>query len=81
MADNLRIKTSVRLSEELLMAIDHHTQQYKKSRSDFIEMALWTFIRQLIRDELNMKDLDIINQRADYLNQEADDVLSYQVQI
>jgi metal-responsive CopG/Arc/MetJ family transcriptional regulator len=78
---NQTVKTYVKLSEELLKAIEQHTQQYKKSRSDFIETAVWAFIKQLVRNEINASDLDIINKRADYLNQEADDVLSYQVQI
>ena len=47
--------------------------------SDFIETAVWTFIGQLIRDEQNARDLEIINRRADFLNQEAADVLAYQV--
>jgi len=81
LTDNPKIKTSVSLSEELLRAIDKQTRQYKKSRSEFIESALWTFIGQLIRDELNARDLEIINQRAEYLNKEADDVLAYQVRI
>jgi hypothetical protein len=43
--------------------------------------AVWSFIKQLMRHEFNAKDLDIINRRADYLNQEAEDVLAYQVRI
>jgi hypothetical protein len=32
----------------------------------------------MIGDEMNARDLEIINRRADYLNKEAADVLSYQ---
>lgn len=75
----MKIKTSVTLSEELIKEVDRHAKQFSKNRSDFIEKAVWAFIRQLIRDELNARDLEIINRRADYLNEEASDVLSYQV--
>jgi len=36
------------------------------------------FIGQLIRNEQNARDLEIINRRADFLNQQASDVLEYQ---
>ena len=75
----MKIKTSITLTEELVKAIDRRAKQYKKNRSDFIEAAVWAFIGQLIRDELNAKDLEIINRRADFLNQEASDVLAFQV--
>lgn len=74
----MKIKTSITLSEDLLEAIDQRSVQFK-NRSDFIEAAIRAFIAQIIRDEQNAKDLAIINQRADRLNQEAADVLAYQV--
>ena len=74
----MKVKTSITLSEELLKAIDKRVKQYK-NRSDFIEAAVWAFIGQMIRDEQNARDLEIINRRADHLNQEAADVLTYQV--
>ena len=75
----MRVKTSITLSEDLLKAVDHCTSQQRKTRSDFIETAVRTFIEQLTRDEQNARDLEIINQNADSLNQEAADVLEYQV--
>lgn len=75
----MKIKTSITLSEELLEAVDKRTKQHKKTRSDFIERAVWAFIAQLIRNEQNARDLEILNRRADFLNQEASDVLEYQV--
>jgi len=44
----------------------------------FIEAALRAFIAQMARDEQNARDLAVINRRADYLNQEAIDVLTYE---
>jgi metal-responsive CopG/Arc/MetJ family transcriptional regulator len=75
----MKIKTSITLSEELLKAVDKRTRQQKKTRSDFIETAVWAFLQQLIRDEQNARDLEIINRHADFLNKEAEDVLAYQV--
>ena len=74
----MRVKTSITLPEDLLKAIDQHSEHYK-SRSEFVEAALWAFITQTIRNEQNARDVQIINQRADHLNEEAADVLAYQV--
>ena len=74
----MKVKTSVTLSEDLVEAIDKRSGLFK-NRSDFIEAAVRAFIAQMIRAEQNAKDLAIINQRADRLNQEAADVPEYQV--
>ncbi len=77
----MKVKTSITLSEDLLDLIDKRARSFKTNRSDFIEVAVSAFIQQQIRDEQNAKDLDIINRRADYLNEEAADVLNYQVRL
>lgn len=74
----MKVKTSITLSEDLLEAIDRQSARFK-NRSEFIEAAVRAFIAQLVRDERNARDLAIINQRADRLNEEAADVLAYQV--
>lgn len=74
----MKIKTSITLSEDLLATIEKRSGQFK-NRSDFIETAIRAFIKQMIREEQNAKDLAIINQQADRLNREAVDVLTYQV--
>ena len=76
----MKVKTSVTLSNELIEAIDKYGQPYK-NRSDFIEAAIWAFIKQIIRDQENARDIEIINRNADRLNAEALDVLAYQVQL
>ena len=50
-----------------------------KNRSLFLEKAAWEYIAKLRRAQRNARDIDIINQRADYLNHEVVDALSYQV--
>ncbi len=76
----MKIKTSITLSEDLLKAIDRYAKEYN-NRSEFIEEAVRAFISQLIRKQQDARDLEIINRRADYLNQEATDVLTYQVDL
>jgi len=73
----MKIKTSITLSGEVLAAIDLHIGEYK-SRSEFLETAAQKFIVQLARKEAEQRDLEIINCRADSLNAEAEDVLTYQ---
>lgn len=76
----MKVKTSITLSKDLLRAVDRLSRRYK-NRSEFIEAALQTYIAQIARDEQNAKDLEIINQHADSLNEEALDVLDYQVSL
>jgi metal-responsive CopG/Arc/MetJ family transcriptional regulator len=73
----MKIKTSITLSEDLVKVIDEYAKEYN-NRSEFIEEAVRVFIRQLMRSQQDARDLEIINHRADYLNQEAMDVLAYQ---
>lgn len=77
----MKVRISITLPEELLKAIDRCAKRYRKNRSDFIEGVVRAFIDQMIREEQNARDLEIINRRADHLNQEATDVLAYQVSL
>ena len=74
----MKTKTSITLSEQLLVAVDKHAQGFK-SRSSFIEAAVLFFLADLERRKTELQDLEIINRRADSLNDEAADVLGYQV--
>jgi len=76
----MKIKTSITLSDEILKAIDLCVGEYK-SRSEFLETAARKFIVELARKEAEHRDLEIINRRADSLNAEAEDVLTYQVSL
>ena len=74
----MKIKTSVTLSETVLVAIDRYAGK-DANRSEFIENAVRSYIAALIRRQQNARDLAIINRRAARLNREAKDVLGYQV--
>jgi len=49
------------------------------NRSEFIEKAVKDYVERQIQREKDLEDLDILNKKADKLNKEAEDVLSYQV--
>ena len=74
----MKVKTSITLSKDLLKAIDEKLGT-DSNRSEFIEAAILAFIAQMIRNEQNARDLEILNRSAEHLNQEASDVLEYQV--
>lgn len=76
----MKVKTSVTLSEELVGRLDKLTSHYG-TRSAIIEQAILAFIAAHERKQRDARDLDIINRRADALNAEASDVLSYQVEL
>ena len=74
----MKVKTSITLPADLLTAIDNQADSFK-NRSDFIEAAVRTFLAQRQREAREARDLAIINERADRLNDEAAEVLEYQV--
>ena len=74
----MKIKTSVTLSDTLLVDIDRHAGK-AANRSEFIETAVRSYIAALVRQQQNLRDLAIINRRATRLNREAMDVLEYQI--
>lgn len=51
------------------------------NRSQFIEEAVKEYIVQRTRTKRELDDLAILNSKADKLNKEAADVLSYQVDL
>jgi metal-responsive CopG/Arc/MetJ family transcriptional regulator len=73
----MKIRTSVTVDKRLLDTVDKLSG--KNDRSHFIEAALRAYVAHLIRHKQNAKDLAVINERADELNEEALDVLDYQV--
>jgi metal-responsive CopG/Arc/MetJ family transcriptional regulator len=74
----MKVKTSITLSEDVLAAVDQLAGTHQ-NRSAFIEAAVRAFIADLERQKRNARDLEIINRCEAALNEEALDVLSYQV--
>ncbi len=73
----MREKTSITLSSDLLAEIDRQAGK-KASRSAFIESVLREYFREMARQAIHARDLELINTNADYLNREARDVQRYQ---
>ena len=74
----MKVKTSITLSEDLVKILSRYAAD---NRSEFIEKALRSFIAQLARNEKTERDIRIINDKAEALNAEAEDVLAYQVKL
>ncbi len=76
----MKVKTSITLSMDLLKEIDTMTKE-KSNRSAFIEAALRSYLKKKRKEIREKKDFDILNKVSDKLNKEANDVLSWQVEI
>ena len=76
----MKVKTSITLSESLLKEIDE-VSDYPGNRSAFIEEAVRAYVNWKKRNikERDRTDLELLNHFADDLNQEAEEVWSYQV--
>lgn len=76
----MKSKTSITLSEDVVAAIDALTPE-GGSRSETIEQLLRESFAARERRARDLKDLEAINRHADELNAEAEDVLTYQVDV
>ena len=76
----MKIKTSITLSEEVLRAIDQISGE-SKNRSAFIELAIRDYLKKKAKKLRDDRDLEILNQNSKRLNREAEDVLSYQIEL
>ena len=73
----MKEKTSVTLSKEVLAGIDRLAGS-RHSRSAVIENILSRHLRERAKAVRDARELELINQHADELNAEAEDVLRYQ---
>jgi metal-responsive CopG/Arc/MetJ family transcriptional regulator len=76
----MKIKTSITLSEEVLLQIDQISGE-SRNRSAFIEIAIRDFLKKRAKKIRDDRDLEILNKNSKRLNREAEDVLSYQVEL
>lgn len=74
----MKVKTSVTLNEEIVEALDRITGE-GSNRSQMIERAVAEFIERERRQLRDLRDLEILNRSAEEVNEEIDDILSYQV--
>ncbi len=76
----MKIKTSITISDALIKQMDNYLGS-SGNRSALIEQALREFLATKAQQVREAKDLEILNNRAKTLNNEANDVLSYQVEL
>jgi len=76
----MKVKTSITISENLLSLIDDLYGR-QRSKSEIIEEALRDYLERQERMKRDMEDLTILNKKADKLNREAEDVLTYQTEV
>ena len=76
----MRVKTSVTLPAELLRSLDRAAGG-QGNRSRLIEQAVRALLDARARTERDAKEIALINRHADRLNEEAADVLDYQVKL
>jgi metal-responsive CopG/Arc/MetJ family transcriptional regulator len=76
----MRIKTSVTLPEDLLRSLDRVAGDHS-NRSRLIEEAVRALLESKARAARDARDIEVINRHADRLNDEAADVLEYQVKL
>jgi metal-responsive CopG/Arc/MetJ family transcriptional regulator len=73
----MKIETTVTISEDLVAALESRSRD-AQDRSALVEAALRAYLNWPLRGE-DAGDLEIINSRSVELNEEAADVLEYQV--
>jgi len=76
----MKVKTSITLSEDVLRAIDQISGE-SINRSAFIELALKDYLAKKAKKMRDQRDLEILNNNSKSLNSEAEDVLTYQVEL
>ena len=75
----MKMKTSVTLEKDVVAAVEQAARE-GESRSQVIERLLRQSFAARERDAIDQRDRKIINTHADELNEEAVDVLGYQVE-
>lgn len=73
----MKVETTVALSEDLVAALERRVQG-SRDLSAIVEAALRAYLAQPRRGD-DAGDLEIINAHSEELNEEAADVLEYQV--
>ena len=74
----MKVEAHIKLEKELLDAVDRLSGGENR-RSEFIEHALQTYVGLKTHRKKTRSDLEIINEHAEELNEEAMDVLEYQI--
>ena len=79
----MKVKTSITLSEGLVREMDSllNAPETPKNRSAFLEAALKQYVAVLRRRHRDARDSEILDRKASQFNDEAKDVLSWQIDL
>ena len=75
-----KMKSTITISDELMNAIDQITGQ-KDNIENLIELLLRKYVEEEKKKRRDLTDFRILNDNSEYLNSEAEDVLTYQVSL
>ena len=75
----MKVKTSVALEQDTLLAVDQMSPGMSRSR--VIEIAVTEYLDRRRKEQREARDLRILDEHADALNQEVEDVLSFQADL
>ena len=76
----MKVKTSITLSKELIDTISILFSK-ETNRSELIERIIWEYLKYYKQLKRDAQDAKILNDKAEQINKEAMDVLSYQVEV
>ena len=77
---SMRVKTSVTIDQAVLKALDGVATP-TRSRSRVLEDAAREFLARRARAKRDARDRAILDENADELNREMEDVLAYQAEV
>lgn len=78
---NTNVKTSISISSDLLEEIKTVAKEQKQNITELVETGIRDYLKKLMREKRDTRDIEIINRNADELNREALDTLEYQIDI
>jgi metal-responsive CopG/Arc/MetJ family transcriptional regulator len=78
----MKIETTISLEPELLQKLDRLLESNgHSSLSELIEDLIRGFLAKADKPTYDLRELELINKNADRLNKEAEDVLTYQIDL
>jgi metal-responsive CopG/Arc/MetJ family transcriptional regulator len=78
----MKIETTISLEPELLQKLNRLLEANgHSSLSELIEDLIRGFLAKAERPAYDLHELELINKNADRLNKEAEDVLTYQIEL
>jgi metal-responsive CopG/Arc/MetJ family transcriptional regulator len=78
----MKIETTISLEPELLQKLDRLLESNgHNSLSELIEDLIRGFLAREEKPSYDLRELELINKNANRLNQEAEDALTYQIEL